>query len=255
MNTDKPTKREMVAEELPKLLFELSHGWRLEILLSIKGHEMRHTEISKVLKISPQETTRHLVRMTEMRLIQKNVDGKYHLTNLGQLVLAFVPALNVISENSNFFLAHDFSGIPYEFILRLGELAETTVTNTDTLSTVQKVIQLVGKSKERIWMMNVGRLELPSDLRRKGNGLQIRCILPTKFGCDFSERIGLENCRYLEDVRLSLILADELGAFCLPDLEGKMDYTTYVLSKNPASMKWFRELFEYYWTTANHGKT
>jgi predicted transcriptional regulator len=250
IHTDKTKWNEMVTEELPKLLFELSHGWRIETLFAIKDRGKRHSELSREMKMSPQETTRHLIRLAEMDLIRKDSEAVYHLTNKGKLILTFVPALNVVSKYSGFFLTHDISGIPDEFILRLGELSETTLKKADVLSSVSKALQVIRKAKGQVWMMNVGRLEIPDFANKEGKDVEIRCILPTS-QCDRCKEAKVENCKYIADVKLAVLVTGDVGVFSLSDLEGKMDYTTYIVSEDIISMKWCRDIFEYYWARAS----
>jgi len=57
--------------KLSSLLFELSHPWRLKVLLLIAEEGQRHSYIAQKLEISPQETTRHLSRLQDAKLIEK----------------------------------------------------------------------------------------------------------------------------------------------------------------------------------------
>jgi len=64
------------------------------------------------------------------------------------------------------------------------------------------------------------------------------------------EKIKPEQCRYVDDVRLTVMLTSESAVICLPDLEGKMDYTTRLGSKDATFRKWCGDMFEYYWAKA-----
>lgn len=252
MSADK-SGSSVVGEELPQLLFELSHGWRLEIMLSIKDHPRRHSDLTKNLRISPQEATRHLLRLVEVKLIEKDTEGLYHPTAIGRLVLTFIPALTTISKYSDFFLTHDLSGIPYQFILRLGELSGSSLQKSDTFSTLSKAFRAIGESKGQISLINVGRLEFANPIiEGHGNGPKYRCILPTRVASlatrDKSQPD--DECRYLDEVKIVLILTSDRAAICLPDAQGKMDYTVFLRSEDPEFRKWCKDLFEYYWERA-----
>jgi len=245
MNTDKSGS--IVAEKLPQLLFELSNQWRLAVLLAIKESSIRHTDISKSLEMSPQETTRHLLRLVEVRLIEKTVEGLYCLTNLGQLVLTFIPALDVVSKYSDFFLSHEISGIPYEYIVRLGELSKSAISKTDTLSTLNKAVEAIKTAKDQVWLMNVGRLEFIDSMLDDHHDVKLRCILSTEHASPPKEAIT-EKCRYLNEIKVSMILTSEIAAISLPDLDGKMDYSIFLGSKDQAFIKWCQDLFNHYWS-------
>ena len=67
-----PEKEVSNLMKLSSLLFELSHPWRLKLLLLIMEEGQRHSYISQKLKISPQETSRHLTRLQDAKLIEKD---------------------------------------------------------------------------------------------------------------------------------------------------------------------------------------
>jgi Bacterial regulatory protein, arsR family. len=69
--------------KLSRLLFELSHPRRLKVLFLITEEKQRHSCIFQKLKISPQETSRHLARLHDAKLIEKDVQGFYKLTGYG----------------------------------------------------------------------------------------------------------------------------------------------------------------------------
>ncbi len=245
MNTDKSGSN--ITEQLPQLLFELSNQWRLEVLLTIKERAMRHTDISKSLRLSPQETTRHLLRLVEVKLIEKTVEGLYRLTNLGQLVLVFIPALDAVSKYSDFFLTHDLSGIPFEYILRLGELSKSTISKTDTLSTLNKAVEVLKIAKGPIGLMNVGRLEIIDSLLNDDHHVNLRCILPTEHA-RIPKKGTTEECRYLDEIKVAMILTSQIAAIALPNLDGKMDYSIFLGSKDRTFIKWCQDLFNHYWS-------
>lgn len=93
-----PEKEASNLMKLSSLLFELSHPWRLKVLLLIAEEGQRHSYIAKKLKISPQETTRHLSRLQDAKLIKKDAQGFYRLTNYGKAVLSLLPGFEFLAE-------------------------------------------------------------------------------------------------------------------------------------------------------------
>ena len=67
------------------------------------------------------ETFRHLQRLTDAKLIEKKVDGTYTITSLGNLATGFLRGFNFVLKNGGYFLEHDVSSLPYEFVSRLGD--------------------------------------------------------------------------------------------------------------------------------------
>ena len=62
-------------ESLCNLFFELSNEDRLRIFFQLEGKALRMTHLSRELDLTIQETSRHLSRLSEKKLIQKDVEG------------------------------------------------------------------------------------------------------------------------------------------------------------------------------------
>jgi predicted transcriptional regulator len=69
------------------LLFELSSSDRLDILSLLKRTPLKLSHISKKLDFTVQETSRNITRLSEAKLIRKDVDGAFHLTPYGEEAL------------------------------------------------------------------------------------------------------------------------------------------------------------------------
>jgi predicted transcriptional regulator len=74
-------------ENFNSLLFELSSHDRLDILFLLKKTQMKLSHISKKLDFTVQETSRNITRLSEAKMISKDVDGLYHLTPYGNEAL------------------------------------------------------------------------------------------------------------------------------------------------------------------------
>lgn len=101
-----PEKEASNLMKLSSLLFELSHPWRLKVLLLIAEEGQRHSYIAKKLEISPQETTRHLSRLQDAKLIDKDVQGFFRLTNYGKAVLTLLPGFEFFAEIGEDLVTH-----------------------------------------------------------------------------------------------------------------------------------------------------
>jgi len=56
--------------------------------------------------------------------------------------------------------------------------------------------------------------------------------------------------RWLEEVRVCIMMNEALAGLCLPDSLGKIDFSTGFRSKNPIFHRWCRDLFSHYWEEA-----
>jgi len=70
------------------LLFEFSSVDRLDILLLLKKSPLKLSHISSELAFTVQETSRNVARLTDAKLIAKDVDGLFHLTPYGEEALS-----------------------------------------------------------------------------------------------------------------------------------------------------------------------
>ena len=139
-------------DEIVKLLFDISSSDRLTLLFAIRKENLRLTQLAEKISATIQETSRHLGRLTDAKLIEKNSDGSYTVTSYGRLVLILLSSYNFLSKNKDYFLSHDISFLPQEFIERIGELSlyEYSVNVSNVLRHIEQVIS---SAKEYIWLM------------------------------------------------------------------------------------------------------
>jgi predicted transcriptional regulator len=139
-------------DEMVKLLFDISSGDRLTLLFAIRKENLRLTHLTEKISATIQETSRHLGRLTDAKLIEKNSDGSYSLTSYGRLVLILLSSYSFLSKNKDYFLSHDISFLPQEFVERIGELSvyEYSVNVSSVLRHIENV---VSSANEYIWLM------------------------------------------------------------------------------------------------------
>jgi len=140
-------------EELAELLFEISSSDRLTLLWEIKSEKFRVTQLAEKLSATVQETSRHLARLSDSKLIEKNSDGLYILTVFGRLALHLLPSFIFLSKNRDYCLSHDMFSIPSEFIQRIGELSEHEYVN-EVDRTVSHIGQVLKEAEQYIWLIS-----------------------------------------------------------------------------------------------------
>ena len=74
-------------KQFSDLLFELSSDERMGTLLRLRDEKTMLSHLAAKQNITVTETSRHLQRLNDAMLIQKNVDGLFELTKLGELVI------------------------------------------------------------------------------------------------------------------------------------------------------------------------
>ena len=95
---------------------------RLEILFRLKEKKSTVSVIAKQLDATVPEVFRNFERLAKAGLIEKGVDGNYHLTLYGITVLEQIPSITFLSQNEKYFKNHDYGNIPTKFIQRIGAL-------------------------------------------------------------------------------------------------------------------------------------
>jgi predicted transcriptional regulator len=242
-------------ERLCKLLFELSSSERLRIMLKIQKQRLKLSHISRKLDLTVTEASRHLKRLSEARLIQKGVDGLYGLTPFGVLVLSLLSGLGFVSKYRDCFLEYDMSRIPYEFVVRIGELAEGDF-GAETFKNLEETEKMFREAREFIWILSdqVLTSSAPTLAARVKDSFEYRVILqeaampPDSKSPVPSTTLGVQK-RVLPKVDVVIVMTEKAAAFCLPNRSGRIDYTGFG-GDDPKFHKWCKDLFLYYWEKA-----
>jgi len=245
----------LTVERLCKLLFELSSSERMGVMLEIQKQRLKLSHISRKLDLTVTEASRHLQRLSEARLIQKGVDGLYGLTPFGVLVLALLSGLGFVSKYRDYFMEYDVSRIPYEYIDRIGELAEGGF-GAETFRNLEESEKMFREAREFIWILSdqVLTSSAPIVADRVKGAFEYRVILseaampPDSKSPIPSTTHGVQK-RILQKVDVVIVVTEKFAAFCLPNLSGRIDYTGFGGS-DPKFHRWCKDLFLYYWDKA-----
>ena len=235
-------------ESLYDLLFELSNEERQKILLELEKGPNNLTRIAKKLDFTAQGTSRHVARLLQMSLITRNLEGNYILTPYGRVSLKLLSAYEFLSKNRQYFLSHDASVLPYEFINRLGELSESYLQE-DFITNYVLEGEMARQAEEYAysigWQLNVNATPIVAEKVKLG--VKFRTILPETIVLPpgFRPAEGVER-RLLPKVQLGFTVTDKKAIFGLPTLDGKTDGANFV-SEDPKFRKWCVDLFNYYW--------
>jgi predicted transcriptional regulator len=241
-------------EEFGELLFALSSSDRMKLLSELQGGDVRLTDLSERLSATAQETSKHLARLVDSRVIEKSPEGAYRLTSFGKLVMETLPSLKFVSQNRKYFLTHDVSFLPTEFILRLGDLSEHVFIHhvTNVLTECQ---HLLGIAEDYfLWTIDqplpwVLLKPLPENMRAK-------CIMPADIAAESYKQaknvlgIGSE-VRFANGVRVGLAVNEKMGGIVFPDAEGNIDFASGFIGYSKSFQKWCLDLFNHMWDEAN----
>jgi predicted transcriptional regulator len=83
------------------------------------------------------------MRLRNAKLIEKDSDGFFTLATLGKIIVNLLPSIRFLTQNRDYFLSHDISSLPLDFIERLGELQEGQYAEKvgSILAYIQQVVQ------------------------------------------------------------------------------------------------------------------
>jgi predicted transcriptional regulator len=251
-------------EHLAELLFILASIDRLTLLSEIAiEKKLKLSQLTAKLSATSQETSKHLMRLRNAKLIEKDSDGFFGLTAFGKIILNIVPSIRFLTQNREYFLSHDISSLPLEFIERLGELEEGQYA--DKVGSVLAHTQQVAQAAEKyIWLMADHRLGDQEYVTKSGklesnSTVTWRVIVPANSSSiiDWSElrrtvgthtgRIEYHLIENPSDIKAGIALNEKIAGVTFLDPTGKLDFNGGFRSGNPLFRKWCEDLFEIHW--------
>jgi len=254
-----------ILERFYDVLFELSNEDRHRILLRLDEEPLNLTNLARELELSFPETSRHVLRLSEVGLIQKDVKGSYRLTPYGEVVLKQLHELEFTSKHKDYFINHTLTDLPIEYIKRLGDLKGSKYTD-DTMRFFHRIENLIKEAEEYVWFQidEYPISALSSIEEAIGRGVQFRIIEPEErvtgphLSLDAFDDIPdlartrhtpLAEHRTLEKSDVFLFLSEKGGLLAFPAFEGRCDYRGFNIT-DERSLKWCEDIFQHYWKRA-----
>ncbi len=242
-----------------KLLFELASAERVEIMVEIKKQSLRLSHISQKLDMTVTEASRHLQRLAEAKLVEKDVDGLYKLTPFGELTLSLLPSFNFISKHRDYFTTHTLSHLPHEFTSRIGDLKNCTFTD-DIMITFHIVENMIQEAQEYVWILSDQILMSTQPLLEQAvkRDAEFRLILPEDMipPPDFRPIPAIDKVikrRTLKQVNAIIAVTEKKARVTFPTTDGKLDHLGFQ-TRDETARKWCNDLFLHYWERAKPGK-
>jgi predicted transcriptional regulator len=241
-------------EDLADLLFAVASVDRVTLFSAIAKERLRLTQLAAKLSASTQETSRHLSRLQEAKIIEKEADGCFNLTAFGKALLVLLPSLKFLTEHREYFLSHDISVLLLEFLERIGELEKSEFAHGVgvILSYTAQVFREAGRY---VWLASDNVMDLSTlGVRAASGNLLLRIIVPAaSIGGATPLNAELRNeteVRLLDKVNAGLALNEKTAGVSLPDLTGKIDFNSGFGSGDPNFHKWCADLFMFHWSRA-----
>lgn len=234
---------------------------RFDILQALNSTPLGFTKISEQVDITTSEASRQIARLIKADLIEKSSDGMYYITPFGRLLLSFIPGIDYIYNNRDYFLLHDTAPLPNEFIMRFGEISNARFIRgaIDTVNLLQKCIQNV-TGYHCAMVDTVIHSMIPQVIDNIRAGADFKLIFPYNYEEEFArlvdeyaitdECLNVMEIRTLPSVPLYIGVTDAGCWFKLPDFEGNIDHSVIIVGKDPVFSRWCHDLYAYYWEQA-----
>jgi len=243
-----------------ELLFELSHPVRFEITKLLSERPLRLTKIGEHVDANNPEVSRHLDRLKNADLVAKNADGYYSTTSFGRIIFGLLPAISFVAAHPGFFLEHDLSLLPPEFMSRLGELESCDVIE-GMIVNVYRLDEISKTSKSRIFTVSN---EFISEIKEEQfaemdqaltGDFEFRYILQESQLedknlmkiADHSGSTQNEHFRVIPQVPLFCSICDDEMMIAFLDKKGKVDFSVGFYSKDSKVLRWGEDLLNYLW--------
>jgi predicted transcriptional regulator len=257
-------------ERLCDLYFELSNEDRLEILMKLREDSTNVTGIARELEITTQECSRHLSRLSEAMLVERDSEGGYSLSQYGRLSLRLTAGQSFVSENRDYFSNHSLDWLPLELVSRIGELQEGKAADNVMVmfSQVENIIREAGE-----YLLFIHDQYLPSilplgveamkrgitsrsvELKAKVPGRNLDRIRPDYITLEDEEyfievwKEGRIEPRFSEEIHIFLYVNEKEALIAFPKTGGGFDYLGFS-SDDPVFHKYCMDVFEHYYGKA-----
>ena len=246
-----PTKTSDEFEKVANFFLELSSPIRIKILRILSdGLEYRNAAISKQLKISPQESLRHLQRLQENNLIEL-IERQYKISPIGTLILeGMFPMLEFLIKHQEFFRNHDLTVLPVIFTKRFSEIAdsESIVIEgpTEIIALAEQIIE-----QAESFCYDIAKLVTRStnQLMAQKKNFDVKRI-EEKGGRPKVARIPdvQSETRVIEHIDIAMVISEKEAYIRFPiKNSGELSLQHALYSQNPNFVNFCKDLFFYFW--------
>ena len=250
-------------EEFYDLLFEVSNEDRHKILRNLQGKTMRTTDLANETGLNNPEIRRHISRLMDTNLIQRNSEGYYRLTPYGEVTLSLFHEIEFISKNNEYLKTHVISGLPNQFLKQIGSLMESKIIS-NTMDFFRYTHNLLKDSENHVWMLVdqlpmtllqdiVGAIDRGVSIRLLESSEQTLSPDKSALTSEESRALALTQItplfekRSIDHIPFQCFLSESNCVLCFPTQEAQYDYSGF-LCHEPTSLGWCTTLFTFLWS-------
>ncbi len=245
------------ADQLYDTLFEISNDIRHKILLLLKEQPERVTQISKKLELISPEVSRHLTRLSDSKLIQKDLNNYYHVTGYGLHILDLIGEMEFFTKNREYFISHNALHIPVIFKQRLPELSKYHYVN-NFMEFLNFIDEKINEAVDYVWLCidQYPIIAVDSLLNAVERGVKVRVIEQSDLSgptIAFEDKHLLALGDEVPDVMVKvherkdvyLFISDAGNAISFPTGD-RFDYSGFTTAERGLG-PWGEDLYNHYW--------
>lgn len=239
-------------------------GIRKELLLYLDEGPRSLSEIRDQFDITSPEVSPRIKELLEHDLI-KFENKKYYMTPMGRTIIKnfrpFLETINVFDQYCDWWKEHDLSSIPDEMLYRIGEVINYFIIEdepSDMDRTRAEFFNIINSSKNIVGVSCIFVDTLPelfiNAIRNNGSisiviTNQIYSIIKQDYQDMLTEFLQNDKAELYvldKDIKISQVVTDDCLFISLKTKNGKFDMYSNLVSNDSSSIKWGRDLYEYY---------
>jgi len=253
------------SNEIARDFLEISSEQRLEIILRLFLKKSKISIIAKELDATVPEIFRNFERLVKADLIEKDVDGNYHLTTYGVTICAQIPSLAFVAANKKYFKNHNFDDLPQKYIQRIGALQQNQYIKGFIKVTEQWRGIIENANKYIYGILFEEPLDLIEPVANKAKkGIIINSIfsesaivpkarkqLVDKLDFETLIKNNLVERKMRKNVKTGVFLNENEACVMFPTLDGEFDISEMFYSQDKAFHEWCLDYFRYCWYSSD----
>lgn len=247
-------------DEVSDVLFDFISPDRLTLLSELRDRKQRLTALSKLSNQTVQECSRDLDRLVESGFIRKDSEGLFEITPFGRAMQSLIPGFRFLIREREYFLSHDLSFLPQEFIERIGELSSGERVSHISL-VLEHIKRVVSQGREYVWLIS-DRLfprwpGIGTSFSSKETPVKLiaQQTIDRKIMLEYKSALPRTEIGLLKEVRIAMAISETVAGVCFPDVHGKIDFGAGFAGSDPVFRGWCINLFEHYWSKSRRNES
>jgi predicted transcriptional regulator len=252
-------------DKLEKLFFELGYHQRLNIFLRLANKTSKISTLSKELDLPMPEIHRNIIRLQNVKLVQKDKEGLFHLSSFGRTIFKQISSVNFLINHLEYFNVHDFGDLPDRFVQSIGTLDNCKFAKglTNVLEIWKELIENANEYFYAIIPQFGGSLTELAFTKFIEKNVKLKMIIPanaivTKKYLELKEKYDIDKLfskkiferRMVDNVKIAVLINEKQASIDLPFENGETDFNNLFYSNDPLFHEWCNDYFYYSWNNS-----